>query len=161
MKPTLLLLATAIIAMGAIQSCKKKKSATTVTESVSAEPNQNSQSELKVNGVNISPTYVWPGMIDPYTIESTSIKGDTLFVVVNYGGGCEKHHFTMYTNMMWMKSNPPQLNLYIEHNANGDKCRAMIQETLAFQLGSLRYKEKGAVRFIINDNREGSVLYEY
>lgn len=164
MKKGIFIVAGIILVLGTSQGCKKKKSAVAVSEtnSASGTPSaQSMQSEVGMSEVNISPTYTWPGMVDPFNIESTGISGDTLFVVVSYGGGCEKHDFTMNTSMMWMKSNPPQLNVYIEHNSHGDKCRAMIQETLAFNLKPLRYKEKGAVRFILNNNRENTVLYEY
>jgi hypothetical protein len=98
---------------------------------------------------------------DPYTLLGTRVSGDTLFVNVQYGGGCEEHQFTLNTTGAWMKSMPPQLLLYLDHKANNDLCRALITKEIAFDLSKTRYPGAKEVRLIINDNREQSVVYKY
>ena len=63
-----------------------------------------------------------------FTINSIVIKGSILHVDIQYSGGCKPHQFDLITNMMMTKSMPPQLSLYIDHNANGESCREVMKE---------------------------------
>jgi hypothetical protein len=74
---------------------------------------------------------------DPYTEMDARIEGDTLFLNVEYSGGCADHDFDM-CHGMFMTSLPAQVNLELDHDANGDLCRALISETLRFDLTTLR-----------------------
>lgn len=106
-------------------------------------------------------SYQWPGTTDPYDILETRINGDTLAITVQYGGGCEPHDFQMHQNMRWMKSMPPQLNIYLEHENNKDMCRAMIRQDLYFDLTSCRYTPGNSVILILNGDRERRIEYKY
>jgi len=164
MKNTLIYFSAILLFLSTAEGCKKNKVIAKADDSkidTASQTAEQPMNKLPLRKINTDQVYTWPGMVDLFTIEQLIVKGDTLFVMVNYGGGCEQHDFTMNTNMMWLKSNPPQLNLFMEHNAHGDKCRAVIKETLAFDITPIKYKEKGAVRLIINENREGAVLYQY
>lgn len=139
---------------------KKEKSAykTPVTETYVQDASPNDALELEIQ---IDKSYTWPGSTDPFDIVSRSISGDTLFVVVQYGGGCKDHGFKMSTNLMWLKSKPPMLHIYLEHENNDDNCRALVNRTLAFDLKKLRNPSTGQVKLILNDNRESMVEYSY
>lgn len=74
------------------------------------------------------------------TIRSMQVKGDTLIVEVQYGGGCQPHTFDLYTNGGWLKSLPPKATVWLEHTTpEPDPCRALISETLKFNIKPLRY----------------------
>jgi hypothetical protein len=146
-------------------SCKKKKEVavensnpTVKKEEVKVE---STASDITVLPVNINPDYNWAGSTDAFDILSTEVSGDMLIVEVQYGGGCKDHSFNMNTNLMWMKSMPPQLNLYLEHEDNDDNCRALITRKLAFDMSTCRYQNGTTVVLIINGNREKSARYQY
>ncbi|MFM9985032.1 MAG: hypothetical protein ACKVOK_07330 [Flavobacteriales bacterium] len=105
--------------------------------------------------------YRWPGSTDPFEIVSTRVSGDSLLIQVQYGGGCKDHGFKMTTNLMWLKSKPPQLNIYLEHENNEDNCRALMNRTLAFDLKSIRNSSSDKIRLILNDDREKMIEYAY
>lgn len=98
---------------------------------------------------------------DPYKVSNTRVGGDTLFVDVEYSGGCKDHVFTARHNGQYMKSMPPQLNIMIDHHGNGDACRELIKETLAFDLSTCRYGSSGSLILLINGERSAKVSYQY
>ncbi len=81
---------------------------------------------------------------DPVELRQSSLKRDTLTLLVSYSGGCEKHDFALYGLSYFMKSNPVQSNIYLTHDAHGDLCEAYITEKLLFDLTPLKeiYKER-------------------
>ncbi len=137
--------------------CCKKKSVTQSQETNLEEKNK----QPKLQSIDINEAYQWPEKTDQFDILSTRINGDSLLVQVQYGGGCEKHEFTMHTNLMWMKSLPPQLNLWLEHKSNNDMCRALITETIAFDLSAVQNKSTKTSVLILNGDREKSLRYNY
>lgn len=74
---------------------------------------------------------------DPFVRNNAFINGDTLFVDVEYSGGCEVHTFDACYGL-WMTSLPVQTDVTITHDANGDICRALILETVRFDLNPMR-----------------------
>lgn len=83
--------------------------------------------------------------IDPVTIEKIEIICDTLRLRVSYGGGCKTHTFTLYCSTFLYKSNPPQRDVWLSHDANGDNCEAYITEWLSFHLSPLRTEDYDSV----------------
>jgi uncharacterized protein YkuJ len=75
---------------------------------------------------------------DGAAINSVTLSGDMLILNVSYGGGCEEHKFKLYVSKGLSKSNPPQAEMYLLHNANGDLCEAYLTENLAFNLLPLK-----------------------
>ncbi len=98
---------------------------------------------------------------DAYKLSEPRVSGDTLFVQVEYSGGCKDHVFTARHNGQYMKSMPPQLNVTIDHNANGDKCRELIRETLAFDLKSCRQGKSGTLILLLNGDRAYKATYNF
>lgn len=67
------------------------------------------------------------------------IEGDTLYVWVGHGGGCEQHDYQIcWPGLSIDESNPVQIGLDIWHDANGDMCDAYLTEELSFDLTPLK-----------------------
>lgn len=67
-----------------------------------------------------------------------SIDGDTLWVDVGYGGGCEEHSFVVCWDSAFDESDPVQVNLELFHGGVADACEAYIYETLELDLTPLK-----------------------
>lgn len=76
--------------------------------------------------------------LDPYTIESATIAGDELTLVVQRGGGCAQHEYTLVASRGFRESFPVQSAVVLTHDAAGDMCRALVTDTLRFDLTPLR-----------------------
>jgi hypothetical protein len=141
--------------------CQKKKATVAEPVPVSNTEIQKDKPLSELMTIHGDLRYEWPGSTDPFDILSTKVSGDTLTVTVQYGGGCEPHDFQMHQNMRWMKSMPPQLNLYLEHESNNDMCRAMITQDLHFDLSTCRYSSAGTVILILNGDKSHKIEYRY
>lgn len=75
---------------------------------------------------------------DPLRITKTRIEKDSLIINVEYSGGCTKHDFKLFIGKWILKSNPPQAELYLSHNSNGDMCEAYIRREIKFNLYLLK-----------------------
>jgi hypothetical protein len=72
---------------------------------------------------------------DPVTIQSVKLANNILELTVTYGGGCTAHEFNLIAfEGMENTTTPPTVNFQLSHNANGDECKALITETLVFNL---------------------------
>ena len=95
---------------------------------------------------------------DRTSISRMEVLGDFLSINVSYSGGCEEHEFELITDGRYSATYPPEIELVLRHDANNDRCRSYIDETLFFDLKPLQYD--GTTRIVIrltnNDN-----LYEY
>jgi hypothetical protein len=142
--------------------CKKKKEVIKETvQNTISEGTQPSELKNTLQPIVGDRDYKWPGSTDPFTMLSQRVSGDTLFLQVQYGGGCKDHVFTMNTQLMWMKSLPPQLNLWLEHESNDDMCRALLTKELTFDLKGVRSPTGNKVSLIINNDREKTVAYTW
>lgn len=74
---------------------------------------------------------------DHLTIKKAGMKGSTLLVKVQYGGGCEKHGFGILGSKTIMKSFPPQRNIKLLHENHDDHCRALLTKNLKFDIEKL------------------------
>jgi hypothetical protein len=74
---------------------------------------------------------------DAFHIDSVYVSGDLLHIIVSYGGGCKKHQFTLFSTNGVYLSMPPQGDVFLGHNANGDMCEAYLTEELVFDLSPL------------------------
>jgi hypothetical protein len=74
---------------------------------------------------------------DPFELNGIVINGDKVEVSVSYPGGCAQHTFEIIWDQMIMYSDPPQINMVIIHDNNGDICEAYITEVITFELDSL------------------------
>ncbi len=95
------------------------------------------QTEM-ISILEIDPTYK-NIKTDSFRLLESNVEGDNLILLVQYGGGCREHEWKLKTNGAYAKSLPPQITLNLEHNANSDMCRALVTDTLKFNLEPLRY----------------------
>jgi len=73
---------------------------------------------------------LWPS--DPVTIISAVVKGDTLELWANYGGGCRAQTFLLLSDAAWMESYPVQVGVRVARDAQGDNCKALLSRMLRF-----------------------------
>jgi len=74
---------------------------------------------------------------DAFTMRDVRIERDSLKFTASYGGGCREHAFSLYAAKAKDAANTGLL--YVQHNANTDLCRAMIEgDSVAFDLAGLR-----------------------
>lgn len=104
---------------------------------------------------------------DPYVVNSAGIDGHRLIIEVSYGGGCQRHDFTLVLSTTFLESDPVQLPAALAHDANGDACEAWLTESLDFDLALVRthyqqaYGPSGRVVLQIPGAPGRSLLYEF
>ena len=147
--------ASLLLAATILSSCKSKKASTT--------PENNEAIAHRAFQLEVKPVVLDTTRYGNDTFEANKVRvnGDTLFMDVEYSGGCKDHVFTARHNGNYMKSMPPQLNVNIDHNANGDGCRELIRETIAFDLSGCRVGKTGTLILLINADRSKKATYTY
>lgn len=99
---------------------------------------------------------------NPFNILDFRIDGDSALITVSYAGGCNKHTFEIIWSETYAESYPPQTNLLVIHDAHGDACKALITETLSFDLarltGPIDY-EKVVVNLVNANQPSGSASH--
>ena len=94
---------------------------------------------------------------DNFDLLDAQIKGDSLLLSVQYGGGCAEHTFELVAGPM-LKSLPPKQLLDVSHDAHGDNCRALLQKKIQFDLTPYRGSPSGITVIKIGDYE---LTYEY
>lgn len=156
MKNTNFFLALAVGILFTFSACAKKKAAaegTTETVNVTI-PKPDTEKVIIDQG------FIAPETNGRFEVESMEINGSILELSVTYSGGCEEHIFKLYSDQMYMKSYPPQLNLFLEHIDNNDRCRAMIIKKLAFDLSGIEYPGTNELVIHLN-NTKLTINYKY
>lgn len=134
----------------------------TLASCSSAQKTKSTAKEKTVSGVLQIDTAFDRTVLKPnIQILQSMISGDTLWLEVEYSGGCATHSFELKSKGQWMKSMPPKLNLYLIHNDAGDSCREVIQEKLSFLVNSAQYGGQHKVRFTVNENNNNLLEYNY
>ena len=77
-----------------------------------------------------------PKKSDSFDLDKASITEDTLHLKVEYGGGCEKHTFVLYSHNQLKKVD--SLEVSIIHDANNDPCEAIVRKDVKFDLKPLK-----------------------
>jgi hypothetical protein len=75
---------------------------------------------------------------DPIVIVDGGIERDRLVLQVEYKGGCGNHVFGLYATCGFRDGDPPELDLFLSHDAAGDRCLDSVRESLGFDLDRLR-----------------------
>lgn len=76
--------------------------------------------------------------LDDFDLDTIAINDDILRIEITHGGGCKPHTYALYMSpAVFLESFPAQANLYLQHNANGDVCKALLHPTVCFDLRSL------------------------
>ena len=95
---------------------------------------------------------------DAFDLIDAEVDGDSLRVKVSYSGGCALHEFKLLANDPALRSMPPQQLLRIEHAANADPCRALIEEVRSFDLSAFQASPRGVMLLRLN---EWELTYTY
>jgi len=146
-----------LFAVGIVLSgCGKKKKI--------ANPNTET-AEVTIPMPEIQKLVVDEGFVPPrengrFNLERMEMEGDQLKLTVSYSGGCEEHIFNLYSDGRYAKSYPPQLTLFLEHIDNNDRCRAMINKELVFDITGAQYPGTSEVVIKLN-NTELNTRYKY
>ena len=112
---------------------------------------------------------------DPYWIltddrRAPVISGDTLTVTVSYSGGCQVHDFALVSSETFTQSDPPRLRVALDHDAHGDRCRAILTDTRQFDLTPIKVlyqttygEDAGTVLLILQDTYEDAfdLVYDF
>ena len=124
----------------------------------------NSISQSKeIQKLIIQANYQVPKDNAPFYIEKAQLINNKLNVIVKYPGGCKEHDFQLYTDGSFLKSFPPKINLYLEHNSNNDFCKSLLQDSLVFDIQNARYpgKENNYEVILLLDGFEKEIIYNY
>ena len=101
---------------------------------------------------------------DHFMLQQARMEGDTLILDIRFGGGCTTHEFLLVGNNVRLKSDPPQTNVVLAHDANGDACEALLSRSLRADVSPLRdaYRRNGSQHGTIILNVAGaSVPYRF
>jgi len=79
---------------------------------------------------------------DAAEVNQISLEGDNLTIDVTYQGGCQQHTFELVAWSAFLESLPPQVTLYLSHNAHGDNCTEETNLKLTFDLSPLDQERK-------------------
>lgn len=67
---------------------------------------------------------------DPFKIVSATPYDEGFSIIVQYGGGCTDHDFTIFWNQLIAESFPPQATLTMTHDDHDDPCDAIVRDSL-------------------------------
>lgn len=82
---------------------------------------------------------------DNFDLNKVWLEGSTLHLSVSYGGVCGEHTFALYiyTYGFILESYPPQMDIVLVHDSQGDICKAYITEDLKFDISPITEIYKG------------------
>jgi len=102
---------------------------------------------------------------DGFALKTIALHGDTLVLEITHGGGCKEHDYALFMSpSVFAESYPVQASLYLQHNANGDLCKALLQPKLCFDLRPIAeqyrkaYGALGPIRLNVHDYAAGQKL---
>lgn len=146
-------------------SCKQTEKAANLSPEEKTEMNQENKktkekNAIRIQNVIVDPTYV-NKTTDEFKLLESSIRGDILSLLVQYGGGCKTHEWALKTDGNYAKSLPPQITLNIEHDAKGDMCRALFMDTIKFNIEKIKYPGTFQLQLKIKDYEKQTIIYNY
>lgn len=98
--------------------------------------------------------------IDPVNVKNAQQIGDFIVLDVSYSGGCEEHEFQLETRGNFTATYPPEVDVTLKHNSNGDRCRGIKDEKLWFDLTPLKYGGTNRVILVLT-NTNTTLDYNY
>ena len=99
----------------------------------------------------------------PFKILDVDLKKNLLTIYLEYTGGCSKHLFKLYTDKIYKSTDPPKIDLFLEHNPNGDLCKSLIMDTMIYDITNAKFPEKEknfSVELNLNEY-SGKIIYKY
>lgn len=91
---------------------------------------------------------------DPVNIKFVQQSGDYIVFDVFYSGGCADHTFDLVSTGAFSATYPPEVEIRLKHNSNGDGCRSVIDQKLYFNISQLKYDGTTQVLLIINNTNK-------
>ncbi len=98
--------------------------------------------------------------LDPVNIRDASQMGDFIVLDVSYSGGCEEHEFQLETKGDFTATYPPEVDITLKHNSNGDRCRGVMDKKLWFDLSPLKYDGTNRIILVLT-NTDTTLDYNY
>ncbi len=71
------------------------------------------------------------------TVSSMSVSDNRLQLGVGYTGGCTNHFVDVCWNREFSDDSPPEVQLFIMHNDQGDTCNDPVTEDLSYNITTL------------------------
>ncbi len=135
-----------LISIISFASCKSRSQSRIVNDIRSEQLEDKSKEVLKT--VEIAEDYSPVVEKSLFKIKSVQTRKDTLVIRLKYKSGCNET-FTLKSNGIYMKSLPPQINVYLEHTST-QPCEINSEGVLKFMIDKLRDKRYNEV--VINVN---------
>lgn len=99
---------------------------------------------------------------DACTITSARIEGNTLWIDVEYSGGCGWHKFELIGSAGIMKSLPPQRSIKLVHDNDDDMCEGWVKQTIEADITNLAASQtSGSEIVLILDGYNEKLKYTY
>lgn len=89
---------------------------------------------------------------DMVNVTNVKVVGNKMLIDISYSGGCAEHEFKLNGSPMIAKSLPPIRAIQLIHNANGDKCKKMIMQTLEVDIKALAYNQEVGSKILLTMN---------
>lgn len=111
--------------------------------------------------------YPTSGYQDDIHIVKADIKGDCLYIDYNHGGGCEQHRYKLSPEPLFCGTPPvTSLSLRFMHEANGDRCEALLSGQVSYDISSMQYPGQSEIDLYIKSqgpstNEVVKVTYHY
>ena len=99
---------------------------------------------------------------EPFNITDVKLEGNTLFVYVDFIGGCGVHNFKAIGNIAIMKSMPPKRSFKIIHEVPREICEEKVNKVLEIDISDLaESKTSGSQIFLILDGWDKEINYTF
>jgi len=98
--------------------------------------------------------------VDPFNFKDARQMGDFVVIDVSYSGGCEEHIFQLESRGDFSSTYPPEVEVTLKHNSNGDRCRGVMDTKLWFSLTPLKYSGTNRIKLIFT-NTDTTLDFNY
>ena len=98
--------------------------------------------------------------IDPVRVKDAQQVGEYIVLDVSYSGGCEEHVFQLESKGQYTSTYPPEVDITLKHNSNGDRCRGIMDKKLWFNLSPLKFQGTNRILLILT-NTDTTLEYNY
>ena len=92
--------------------------------------------KLSCDGIIISESQYNLVETNEFIVDDSNIEGDSLLIELQYGGGCGPVSAELYTDGLFMESNPVQLNVILAFT-DDDPCEMIVKKKFCFDLSNL------------------------
>jgi hypothetical protein len=101
---------------------------------------------------------ILPASSDIFDIDTAWISNTCMHIAVSYGGGCGTVDFQLIYNMRIMQSYPPKTHLFLSFT-DEDPCRAIVRDTLLFDLGPFESQARAGGLYLNLGNYQHSLMF--